>query len=224
MKDGTYYGAQVRKLYAKLCQAAPPPPVPEPDDPLRRLVIGILGVGCSDAEAERALAQALTVMVDLNEIRVSSAHELNRAMGNTLPGGLQRCQCLVDALQAVFMRENRLSLERLKTMARREARHYLEQLGGVDEYAAACVTLWSLGGHAIPVNDRLLEALREEKVVNPTSDRAEVQAFLERHVSAAEAKTFCLVMRSFADATRPATKKGRSGASAKVVGGGAAQG
>jgi endonuclease III len=219
MKDGTFYAAQLKKLYAKLCPSAPPPSIPEPDEPLMRLVIAILGMGCSDAEAERAINQALTVMVDLNEIRVSGAYELHKAMGNAIPQGAQRCQCLIDALQAIYSRENRLSLERLKELGRREARHCLEQLKGVDEYAAACVSLWSLGGHAIPVNDRLLQALRDEKVVNPSSDRAEVQAFLERHVSAADAKAFCLIMRSFAETSRQASKKGRTGAAAKAVGG-----
>ena len=219
MKEGTYYAAQLKKLYAKLCQSAPPPSIPEPDDPLSRLVISILSVGCSDVEAEQAVNQALTVMVDLNEIRVSNAHELDKAMGSVIPHGVRRCQCLIDALQGIFKRENRLSLERLKGLARREARHYLEQLEGVDEHAAAAVTLWSLGGHAIPVNDMLLQALRDEEVVNPSSDRAEVQAFLERHVSAADAKAFCIIMRSFAESSPQALRKSRTGTAAKTVGG-----
>ncbi len=96
-----------------------------------------------------------------------------------------------------------MSLERLRSVGRREARQYLEQLEGVDEYAAASVLLWSLGAHAIPVGDRLLSALRAAELVHPTATRAEVQAVLERHVSAAEAQEFCLIMRSFKPPKRP---------------------
>ena len=214
MKNGTLYAAKLRKAYAGVRSSVPKPQIPGPDDPLRRLAIAILSVGCSDEEAERGIDRALTVMADWNEMRVSSAYELNKATGNTIPQGVQRCQQLIDALQSIFDRENRLSLDRLKSMGRREARQYLEQLDGVDEHAAASVLLWSLGGCAIPVNNRLLAALREADLVNPTAHRAEVQAFLERHVGAADAKEFCMIMRSAGSARRLAS----AGAGARSAG------
>ncbi len=215
MKNGTMYAAKLKRTYARLRQSLPQPEIPEPDDPVRRLAIAILGVGCTDEEADRALDRAFPTMVDWNEMRVSSAPELNKATGNTIPQGTQRCKDLIDALQSIFDREDRLSLDVLRIMGRREARHYLEQLGGVDEHAIASVILWSLGGHAIPVNDRLLEALREADLVNPSADRAEVQAFLERHISAAEAKTFCLLMRKFGQTKRAASRQARTKTTAK---------
>lgn len=196
MKNGTLYAGRVKKAYARLRHGHLKPEIPESDDPLRRLAIGILGVGCSDAEAQRAINRALTTLVDWNEIRVSDGFELNKATGNMIPQGVHRCQQLIAALQSVFHHENRLSLDRLRSMGRREARHYLEQLDGVGEYSVASVLLWSLAGHAIPVNDRLLAALRDADLVNPSASRGEVQGFLERHISAAEAKRFCIIMHS----------------------------
>ena len=197
MKDGTLYASRVKKAYARHRSSVSQPSIPEPDDPLHRLVVAILAVGCSDETAQRAVDRALSNMVDWNEMRVSSARELNRATGNAIPQGVRQCQRVLDALQSIYDHENRLSLNRLKSLGRREARHFLESLDGVDEYAAASVLLWSLGGHAVPVNDRLLEALRKAELVNLDTGRAEVQAFLERNISAAEAKRFCLVMQSF---------------------------
>ncbi len=202
MKNGTMYAARLKRVYARLRHSVPKPRIPEPDDPLRRLGIAVLGVGCSDEEAERAIDRALTAMADWNEMRVSSAFELNKATGNTIPQGVQRCQQLINALQSVFDRENRLSLDRLRTMGRREARHHLEQLGGVDEYAVASVVLWSLDGCAIPVNDKLLTALQEADLVDPSASRAEVQAFLERHVGAADAREFSMIIRSLKSKSR----------------------
>lgn len=206
MKNGTLYAGRLKKAYAKLRHASPRPPSPEPDDPLFRLAVAILGVDMNEEEAARAVRRAQAATVDWNEIRVCSASELNRATGNVVPQGVQRCQQLIRALQAVFDQENRLSLDRLKTIARREARNYLEQLDGVDEYAVASVIRWSLEGHAVPVNDRLLDALRSAELIHPAATRAEVQAFLERHVSAGEAKEFCMIMRSFQGGPRSGSR------------------
>jgi len=209
MKNGTVFGARVKKAYAKLKQSVPPPDIPEADDPLHRLAVAILGVGSSDALAASAIDRAFNTLVDWNEIRVSSEQELNKAMGNCLPHGVERCAQLIAALQSVFDHENRMSLDRLKGMGRRDAKHLLEQLAGVDEYAVASIILWSLGGHAIPVNDKLLETLRAAELVNEESGRGEIQAFLERHVSAAEAKAFCLLMPALSVTPRTASKRTR---------------
>lgn len=197
MKNGTLYGNRLKKAYAQARAATGKVEPRELDDPLRRMAIGILGVGWAEREAERAFERAHASMVDWNEMRVSSPTELNLATGNVIPQGLQRCRELLDALQAVYNMENCLSLERLRSVGRRDAKQYLESLNGVNEYAAACVLLWGLGGHAIPVNDGLLAELRKAELVHPTATRAEVQAFLERHVSAADATEFCGVMQGF---------------------------
>lgn len=215
MKNGTAYAAKLKRAFTKLRQTAPTAKPPETDEIVRCLAVSILGVGCSHAEAERAISRALKVMVDWNEIRVSTAAEVNRATGNSIPKGTQRCKQLIDALQSIFYCENSISLDRLRSMGRREARHYLEALNGVDEYAVASVLLWGLGGHAIPVNDKLLSLLRSADLVNPTADRAEVQAFLERHVNAASAQEFCLVMQSLSPTKRPAAKRTRAKSVAK---------
>lgn len=202
MKNGTLYAAKLKKMYPKLRSAAGDLCAPNLDDPIRCLAVATLGVGCSDQDAERGIDRALVSMVDWNEMRVSSAFELNKAIGNAIPRGTERCHHLIRVFQAIFDRENKLSLDRLKNMGRREARHYLESLDGIDSYAVASVILWSLGGHSIPVNDRLLSALRDADLVNPSAEREEVQSFLERHVSAADAKTFCMIMQDFASTQR----------------------
>lgn len=215
MKNGTLYAGRLKKVLPKVRREAGAQEVPAAVDAMHSLGVAVLGRECGDAAAERAMKRALSTMVDWNEIRVSSASELNKAIGNSIPHGLQRCQDLITALQCVFDRENCLSLERLAGLGRREARQFLEQLDGVDEYAAAYVFLWSLGGHAIPVNDILLAELRDADLVNPSASRDEVQAFLERHVSAAEGKEFCLLMRSFRAPKRAAASKTAKAAAKK---------
>ena len=77
------------------------------------------------------------------------------------------------------------------------------------------VALWSLGGHGIPIDDRLWQALRDADLVHPSADRGEVQAFLERHVAASEAKAFCILMRSFGEKAAGTAKRSSAGARKK---------
>lgn len=200
MKEGTRYAAVFKKAYTKLKQCAEVLPVPEPDEPIRRLALAILGVSAGETAARKALDRAFSIVLDWNELRVSNPDEVCRAVGD----GIDRAHCerLIRALRSIYMRENRVSLDRLRNLGRREARQYLETLDGVDEYAAASVVLWSLGGHAIPVDDKLLAALRSGDLVHPEATRAEVQAFLERHISANDAKQTCLILQSLPSSIR----------------------
>lgn len=217
MKDGTRYARRLKKAYAKLRQSVAEPKIPEVDDPMRRLAIAILGMECGDAEAARAIDRIFTTMVDWNEVRVSSAAQVYRAMGDRIPQGMDRARQMLEALQAIYEREHRVSLDRLHGIGRREARDYLEALEGVDEYTAASVMLWSFGGHAIPVSDKLLNSLREAELVHPTATRAEVQAFLERNINSAQAKEFTVIMRSFTMPKRAASSKSVKPARKKSV-------
>lgn len=212
MKEGTAYAARLKKAYARLrAGAGSPPVVPDADDPLRRLAVAVLGVGLGDDAAEAAVERMLAQMTDWNEVRVSQVPEILQALGISGPAATNAAQHLRDALQGIYQRENRMSLDRLRNLGRREARAYLEGIKGLDAYAVASICLWSLGGHAIPVDDRLLAALRTEGLVHPEATRDEVQAFLERHVSAADAKGFCVVMRGFGAGARRSSKKSDDG-------------
>lgn len=197
MKNGTMYAGRLKKAFAKVRHDADGVDLPESDDPLRRMAVGILGMDCGDEAADAAVDRILSVMADWNEVRVSHPTQIHRLVGDAIPQGLARCQQLAAALQSVFDRENRLSLERLRGLGRRDARQYLEKLNGIGEHAVASVVLWSLGGHAVPVPTVMFDALRSAELVNPTATIDEVQAFLERNVSATDAKQFCVAMRGF---------------------------
>lgn len=191
MKDGTTYARRLKRELPKLCKEADVPQSSAPDDPLLRLAIGVLGRSCGADVAHRAVNSATTRAVDWNELRVSTPQELEEVLGNSMPNRRADCRRLIDALQAVYDRENRMSLDRLSRLGIREAKSYLESLNGVDGYAVASVILWSLNGHAIPVDDKALRKLCDLKLVNPSASRDEVQAFLERHIPASKAKEFC---------------------------------
>ncbi len=165
-------------------------------DPLRQAAAAVLGRHDGLGAGTAALDRIFKRVVDWNEVRVSTAEELSTWVGGLLKHPHASCEDLIRMLNGVFRRENAMSLDRLTQGKVKDARKYLEGLPGFDAYVTASVLLWSLGAHAIPVNDRLLERMRREGWVSPEAEREEVQGFLERHVKAQEARAFAQVMES----------------------------
>ncbi|MBI1825917.1 MAG: hypothetical protein HY287_16295 [Planctomycetes bacterium] len=197
MKDGTLYASRLKKAYQRWKLLVRDPEVSEEnDDPVRRLALGIFGGSAGHNRAQQAIDRILEQAIDWNEVRVSLPAELHRLLGDNFPDGLTSSQRLVQALQSVYEREHKISLERLKNLGRREARQYLEALKGVDDFAAAGVMLWSLGGHSIPIDDRQWQALKDADLVHASATRGEVQAFLERHIGASDARRFCVILQT----------------------------
>jgi len=86
---------------------------------------------------------------------------------------------ITGALQGIFSRTYRLSLEYMAEMTKRNLRRHL--------YAEAALTLEVFGGHAIPVDQLLVDCLAMDGYVHPESDLPDVQGFLERVISQKDA-------------------------------------
>ena len=215
MRNGTFYARRVKRLFSELRKRHEPPKVPEPSDPVDQLVLALLSYDTPFAKAARAAQALLETMVDYNDVRVSTKGEIAAVIHPYVFNSPQRADAIRRALNAVFRKEHRINLQSLHKLGRREARQYLEELDGVDSHAMASVLLWSLGGHAVPVDRRLYEALREEGFVEPSATIEEVQAFLDRNTGASDAKEFCLLMRQFVDARGSRSKARGTDASTK---------
>jgi len=224
MKDGTLYGGRLKKAYARLRAAVAEPDIPDSEDMIRRLAIAVLGEECGDHDASKAVDRIVERYVDWNEVRVSTPQELHEVVGDLVPDGPQRCKQLIQVLQAVYEKEHRVSLDRLTSIGRREAKQFLESLPGCDEYVTASLLLWCLEGHAIPIHRQLHNVLREAELVHPAATRAEVQAFLERHVAAAQAKHFCVIMNTHGVRRRSLLQSGKASAGGAKKGSGKLRG
>ena len=84
MKNGTAYAARFKKAFAKQKQAVEMVELPDPDDPIRRLAIAVLGVVNGDEFAERLVTKLTANVVSWNEVRVSNALEVQRAAGDSV--------------------------------------------------------------------------------------------------------------------------------------------
>lgn len=209
MKKGTIYGKKIKDAYRRFRGAAGQVPDEEPVSPIEQLILAALGQEASIANARKALNALNHDMVDYNELRVSTPAEVSNSIGRIIPRSVQRARTLLRLLNAVYQAEYEVSLENLKGRGVRDIKAYLDALEGMTPYVSASLLLWSLGGHAIPVNEPTLAFLREQDLVHPEAEAAEVQAFLERHISAADAKAFTMDLEAHAakNGGKPAPRK-----------------
>ncbi len=197
MKHGGEYARRLKQLHNRLLRQHGKPEVPEPLDPLDQLLVGILA-GCTSLARAMATRQRLrNAVVDLNELRVTPVIELEELIADGVPLAASKARDIIAALNEIRRREDRLDLGFLAQRGRREARDYLESISGVSRAAAACTLLFALNGHAIPVDELTLHVLRKDELVDPVSDIAEVQGFLERHVAASDAAVFALLLNRY---------------------------
>ncbi len=228
MKNGTLYAKRIKKFTTQLTQRFGPPHVSEElTDPVRQLVISLFSCDSPELSARKAADALEKAMVDINEVRVSTNAEIARIIDPYVTNGRQCAERLRKTLNAIFRREHDITLKHLLKTGRREAKHYLEELDGLEAGPVASVLLWSLGGHGIPIYRPVLELLRSADLVDPTATLQEVQAFLERNINAADARSFCLLMAQYVQeeststpskAAKPKTSaKGKSTRTAKTA-------
>ena len=211
MKNGTAYGKRIRFLFHKLRSAAGKVTGSAgATEPVPQLLHALLSVDSTPNNAAKALDSLFRTMVDINEIRVSSPHEIAAHIGDFVPDARDTAERCHHALNDIFRKTNGLSLHHLGSLGRREARQFLDEIDGVDPFSAASVMLWSLGGHAVPIDHRVLKVLRRAEFVDPDATQAEVQAFLERHIQAQEAREFCTLIQklTLTKATQVAQARG----------------
>ncbi|MBS0188265.1 MAG: hypothetical protein JSS51_09360 [Planctomycetes bacterium] len=185
--------------------------VDEGVDPLLHLfVYSFLLWDASTGQARAALKRIRETFVDYNELRIAFADEIAAAFGERYPRGYERALRLRSSLHDIFRREHSLSLQRLSELSKREARAYLDSIEGAPAYVAARTMLLGLGGHAIPVDQRIADLLASEAVLgDDVTDADSAASWLERQIRAGEATTVALVLQSWSDDQGAAPRRDR---------------
>src|SRR5580765_529398 len=164
MKNATKHADALRSLQKQLTREYKPLPR-EAAEPLQALVRGAMSYGVSDAKAGEAMRLIQKEFVDLNELRVATDLEIQELLGVRYPDIERRVAMITQALNNIFEREHTLSLERLKTVSRRDARQFLRELPEIHPFVEGYVMLYGFDGHSIPMDNEMLGFLTEEEVV-----------------------------------------------------------
>jgi endonuclease III len=195
MKNATKHAETLRSLLRSLLKEGRPVP-PEKVDPLKALVRGAMVADVTDSRADEALRIIEREFVNLNELRVATELEVQEMLGARYPDIEGRVQTITHCLHAIFEKEGTLSLDRLKTMSKRDARQYLRDLPGITPFVEAYVVLYGFdGGSAVPVDNEMLEYLKSEDILESQTTIDEAQRFLENNLKSEECYEFFAVVR-----------------------------
>ncbi|MEM1210227.1 MAG: hypothetical protein AAGI54_13265 [Planctomycetota bacterium] len=172
---------------------------PPPRDATTQLAVSFFQWQATRDQAEQALGRVLAVMVDINELRVSHPEEIIEVIGEDYPLIHERVPRMRDALNEVFRREHGIEMASLEGKSKKDQRAYLETLPGAPAYVVSQTMLLAFGGHAVPVDEKLLALLAREGLLEGEQSCAEAEALLMKHVKAADALDTHVVLQAWAD-------------------------
>ena len=209
MKNATKYADELRTLYKRAVKQHPAPEF-EPQEALAALVRGAMLYDVADARADEAVKLIEKEFVGLNELRVATDLEIQELLGARYPLIEKRVAMITQSLNAIFEREHTLSLDRLKTISRRDARQFLRELPEMHPFVEAYIMLFSFDGHAIPIDEDALAYLKEHHVLEEASTIEEAQKFVEHHLKAEECRDLFFALRKItAESSGKEKKKAR---------------
>jgi endonuclease-3 len=175
------------------------PAEPDARPVLEQLLYAVLRQGATREQADRAYRTLQERFFDWNEIRVSSAREIEEALSD-LPDAEERAQRLISLLQEVFETTFSFDLESLHKKGLKQAAKHLARYQAANDYAVAWVVQQSLGGHAIPLDTPALRVLRRLGLIeNEHEDVETLRASLEHLVPKARGALFNDLLSALAD-------------------------
>ena len=209
LKNATKHADDLRSLQKRLIKQFQPGPR-EAQEPLKALVRGAMSYDVSDSRAEEAMRMIDKEFVDLNEFRVATDLEIQELLGTRYPAIEKRVAMITQSLNNIFEREHTMSLDRLKTISRRDARQFLRELPEMHPFVAAYVMLFAFDGHAFPIDEDSLAYLKEHDAAEESATLEEAQKFVEHQLKAEECRDLFFALRKItADSSGKEKKKAR---------------
>ena len=207
MKNSKEYSAKVKKFYRSLKQEYDRVAKVEYADPLDSLVYAILHEHMSDSVADAAMKKLRDYFVDWNDLRVAQKDEVTEVLGLATEADKRIAETLHCVLTAVFAKYNMMNLNALSKLGKRPAKQILEKLSGISSFVVNYVFMTFLKGHAIPLNEQMIDYLRSKGLVYSKAVADDIGGFLSRQVSASNGYEFYSLLRKASDNYKPAAKK-----------------
>jgi endonuclease III len=207
MKNATKHADELKSLLKKLIKDDKPAPK-ESADPLHALVRGAMSYDVPDNRADDAMKAIDREFVDLNELRVATDLEIHEMLGTRYPQIEKRVAMITTALNNIFEREHTLSLDRLKTLPKKDARQFLRELPEIHPFVESYVMLFAFDGPCVPTDNETVTVLTEHGVLEADTPLEEAQKFIEHNVKADDCyDAYVCLRRLAADAAKAKKKK-----------------
>ncbi len=172
--------------------------VPKHDRPvLETMLFAICLEDVSVDEAEHAFERLGKEFPDLNEIRVSSISEIERAFVD-LPRSEWRAFHVRSVLQYVFEKSFAFEFEGLRKKTLELAQKQLAKIKHLSNFVRNYTLQSVIGAHQIPIDDAMAKSLIWLGLVPPNQDAEQMGETLKAVVRKAEVPQFCFSLRCLA--------------------------
>ena len=181
----------------------------EAPDGIGALITAYMMWDATPALATAAIASIRRETVDFNELRVLLEGEVVAIIGPKYPHAFERAERLHRALNDVYKRQHRTSLDHLRSQARREQRAYVEGISCIVPFVAHRTLVSAFQHPLVPIDDTTVEAMHLQGIADPLATTDLVTAWMHKHVKADDAARVHRALLAFTeDAWKSA---GRSG-------------
>ena len=215
MKNSKDYSRKIQKLHSSLSRKYPKVRKVVHDEPTDAIVYAIICSRLDEKTTESAIKKFSGYFIDLNDLRVSRIEEIVEMLGEDTPVTKAVASTITTVLRAIFNDYHKMSLEALKKMGKRPARHILEKMEGASRFVVDYCMLTSLQGHAVPLTEGMIEYLKSRELVYPDADEQQIGGFLAKQISAKKGYDFYYLLRRESEAHGSKKKKKTKTASTK---------
>ena len=196
--------AQIQTILAALKKTYPADESADKLTIIEELLYSLCRSGAGRDAADKAFRQLRERFFDWNEVRVSTAEEIAEALAE-LPEPMPRARKIIGVLQEWFELTYSFDMEEVAQKGLKEGVKKLSRLPNIDDFSTAWVAMRGMGGHAIPLDQPALIALRRLGVIEgDETDIEAVRGGVEHVVPKAKGPLFVeLVNRLAFDTCRP---------------------
>ncbi len=207
MKDSKKYAKSVQKLFRSLKRKQAKLKQTQYEDLIEALVYAAVLEYMTESQTVAAFKRFDDYFVDFNDMRVSKPEEVMDMLGDDNEITRKVANNAILILRSVFKKYNNMNLESLQKLGKRQAKAVIEKFEAADSFIVDYVMLTALGGHAIPLNDNMVEYLKDNELAHPDADKDEIAGFLTRQIASSNGYDFYALLRKESESKIKKTKK-----------------
>lgn len=210
MKNSKKYAQDIQKLYRSLKRKHSKVKKVEYEDMLEALVHSLVLEHMTEPATKSAFRRFPDYFIDFNDMRVSRPEEIAEMLGEEDKSAKTIASNIIKVLTAIFRKHNTINLEPISKSGKRQARATLEEFDNVSNFCVDYCLLTAMGGHAIPLTERMVKFLKDNELVHPSADAKEIGGFLARQISASNAYEFYSLLRRESESQKRTRKKSKT--------------
>jgi 3-methyladenine DNA glycosylase/8-oxoguanine DNA glycosylase len=218
MKNSKDYSKKIQKLYRSLSRKYPKVQKVSHEKVIDAIIYAVISAEMSERTTDSVIRKFADFFVDLNDLRVSRSEEIVEVLGKDNHVTMNIASTVTMILNGIFNEYHKVSLEALKKIGKRPAKQALEKINGISRFVVDYCLLTALGGHAIPLTDKMIKYLKTSEFVNPDADEQQIGGFLAKQISAKNGYEFYALLRHESESAK-AKKKTKAKKTSKKTSG-----